>query len=180
MTAITALRRLLTAGWAVAVFGLIGLAVWSHLASPIIVAGTSMEPAIPIGSVVMPGSSNPDEIRIDDVVTVVADNGVMITHRVTRVVDVPEGRFFELKGDANPRPDPALVPVRAVVGRIDTQLPYVGYPLSFLAMPSGIVSLAAALGTLLIAIWLIEDLERGARSAAVAPGAARTPHGASA
>jgi len=180
MAAITALRRLLTAGWAVAVVGLVVLAVWSHLTSPIILAGTSMEPAIPLGSVVVPGTSNPDEIRIDDVVTIVADNGVMVTHRVTRVVDVPEGRFFELKGDANPRPDAALVPGRAVLGRVDVHLPYVGYLLWFLSMPSGIVSLMAALGGLLIGIWLVEDLEKRARSAAVVPVAARTSRVASA
>lgn len=156
---VTSLRRVVTVAWLVAVLALIGLAAWSHLASLVVVAGSSMEPAVARGSVVRPASVDPGTIAAGDILTVGADNGVVITHRVVRAIDLPEGRFFELKGDANKRPDAELVPERAVIGRVDIQIPYAGYVLALLGLPSGFISVLAALGMMLVGIWLLEDVE---------------------
>lgn len=177
---ITGLRRALTAAWVLMVVSLIGLAAWSHLSSLIIVAGGSMEPAVPQGALIRPAVVNPGGIEAGDVLTVKADNGVLITHRVTRVLDLPEGRFFELRGDANPSPDPNLVPARAVMGRIDLQVPYAGYVLALLSMPSGLVFLVCALGVVLVGIWLLEDLAPGARRTVRSPAVAKAAHGSTA
>jgi signal peptidase I len=156
---ITALRRTLTVVWALMVVALIGLAAWSHLASLIVVAGGSMQPALPVGAVIMPEAADADEIVPGDILTVRADNGVILTHRVTRVLDLAEGRFFELKGDANLTPDPELVPAGAMVGRVDSHVPFAGYALGLLSIPSGLAFLLAALATLLVGIWLLEEVE---------------------
>jgi signal peptidase len=161
---VTALRRLLGAVWAVVVISLIGLAAWSHLASLVVITGGSMSPAVPAGSVIGPAAVAPGELVAGDILTVKADNGVILTHRVARVVDLPEGRFFELKGDANTTADPELVPARAVMGRVDGYLPIAGYALAMLSTPGGLVSVLAALGMLLVCIWLFEDIEAGIRS----------------
>ena len=160
---ITALRRALTAVWAAMVVSLICLAAWSNLASLVVITGGSMTPAVPAGAVVAPTSVNASKIVAGDILTVAADNGVILTHRVARVLDLPEGRFFELKGDANVTPDAGLVPARAVSGRVDSYLPYAGFVLALLSVPSGLVFILAALGMLLVGIWLLEEAEVGTR-----------------
>jgi signal peptidase I len=175
---ITALRRALTVMWAVMVVSLIALAAWSHLAPLIVVAGSSMQPALPAGAVILPDAVDADEVVAGDVLTVRADNGVILTHRVTRVLDLPEGRFFELKGDANATPDPGLVPARAIVGRVDRHVPVVGYVLGLISMPSGLVFMLAGLATLLVGIWLLEEIELATTKTArhrAAPAAAHLP-----
>ena len=174
---ITALRRALTAAWAVMVISLVCLAAWSHLASLVVITGGSMEPAVPVGAVISPTAVNTDEIVAGDILTVAATNGVVLTHRVARVVDLPEGRFFELKGDANVTPDPELVPAGSVVGRVDSYLPYAGFALALLSMPSGLVFILAALGTVLVGIWLMEDAEMGSRSRVRSDASPKAAHG---
>lgn len=174
---ITGLRRALTAVWVVMIISLTALAAWSHFASPIVIAGRSMEPAVPLGSLAVPSAIEPEDIVAGDIMTVRADNGVILTHRVARVMDLPEGRFLELKGDANSSPDPNLVPARAVMGRVDLQVPYAGFVLALLSMPSGLVSVLCALGALLVGIWLLEDFEGGVGRTVDSGATARAAHG---
>ena len=140
----------------------------SHL---YIVGGGSMEPAIPVGALVIATPADPARIAIGDVVTVRGQDGVVITHRVSRVVDGPAGRSFELKGDANPTPDAALVSAGAVVGTVDRSVPLAGYVQAFLSTSTGMVSALALLVALLLAYLSLEMLERLARQTPVsAPG----------
>ena len=174
---ITALRRAIGAVWAVLVVSLIGLAVWSHMASLVVITGGSMAPAVPSGAVIGPAAVDPGDLVAGDIVTVKADNGVILTHRVMRVVDLPEGRFFELKGDANATADPQLVPARALMGRVDGYLPIAGYALALLSTPSGLVSVLAGLGMLLVCIWLVEDIEVGLRNEVGHRATTKAAHG---
>ena len=174
---VTIVRRALAAAWAVAVVALIGLAAWSHLASLIVITGGSMAPAVPAGAVIGPAAVEPGDVVAGDILTIKADNGVIVTHRVIRVVDIPEGRFFELMGDANVTPDPELVPARAVMGRVDGYLPYAGFALALLSVPSGLVFMLAALGTVLVCIWLLEDVELEVRSGMRQGATARAARG---
>jgi len=172
--AITALRRGLVAAWWMAVAGLIGLALWSHLATVYVVRGASMAPAIPLGSVVSATRVAPTEIVPGDVIVIGTDSGLVVTHRVTRALDRADGRFFELKGDANATPDPVLVPARAVVGRVETAVPILGYLVAMLSELSGLVAVLAVLGMILMAVWWLEDLEVGHSPVR---GEVRTAHG---
>lgn len=174
---VTALRRTLCVAWALAVAALIALAAWSHLASLVVITGGSMDPAVPAGAVIGPAVVDPGDVVAGDILTVKADNGVILTHRVTRVIDLPEGRFFKLKGDANITPDPELAPARSVMGRVDGYLPYAGYALALLSMPSGLIFMLSALGTVLVGIWLLEDYEVGVRSGARRGATARAARG---
>ena len=139
-----------------------------------IIIGGSMEPSIPIGSLVMATRTDALTVAVGDVVTIRADNGVVYTHRVSRVVDLPEGRFFETKGDANERPDGGLVPARAIVGTAAQYLPYAGYARSFLSTVTGLVAAVAGLGALLLLYVLLGLL---VPSAPAAPAPARKPAG---
>jgi signal peptidase len=139
-----------------------------------VIGGGSMEPSIPLGSLVVATRTDPMTIAVGDVVTIRADNGIVITHRVSRVIDKPEGRFFELKGDANLAADASLVPARAILGAADRFVPFAGFAQVFLSNASGLLATASLLGALLLAFLLLDKLEPSARAA---PGHPREPIG---
>jgi signal peptidase len=139
-----------------------------------IVVGGSMEPSIPLGSLVVTTPTDATTVAVGDAVTIRADNGVVITHRVNRVVDLPEGRFFELKGDANLTADSALVPARAVVGAARQYVPYAGYAQEFLSHLAGMVAALAVLAVLLLFYMLLGLLEPATHGI---PAQAREPIG---
>lgn len=153
------LRHLLEAVWLLGLSGLIGLAAFAHLGNAFVIRGGSMEPAIPLGSLVLATSVPTEELRPGDTVTIRAENGVVVTHRVVDVIDQNGARFLRIRGDANKTPDPALVPSSAVVGRVATVLPVAGYLVAMMSTPTGLLSLGSLLAALMIAIWLIEDAE---------------------
>jgi len=159
LTVVTIARRCLTLAWLLVVAGLIALAAVTHLATTFVIQGSSMQPAIPFGSLIVVAPASADAVRVGDVVAIRADNGVVISHRVTRTVDLASERSYEIKGDANPTPDPILVPERAVIGRVALSLPYAGFAAAMLGSPSGLVSLLAMVATGLLLILLVEQLE---------------------
>jgi signal peptidase len=134
---------------------LIGFAAVTNLApltgrEVFVIIGGSMEPAIPLGALVVATPTDPLAIAAGDVITLRADNGTVVTHRVIRVSDGSDGRSFETRGDANGSPDAGLVPGRSVVGVVSHHLPYGGYAREFLASVPGMVTAIAALGTLFL------------------------------
>ncbi|HEV8252669.1 MAG TPA: signal peptidase I [Candidatus Limnocylindria bacterium] len=159
LTVVTIARRSLTLGWLLLVAGLIGLAAVTHMATTFVIQGSSMQPAIPFGSLIVVAPASPDAVRVGDVVTIRADNGAVVSHRVTRRVDLGSERMYEVKGDANPTPDPVLIPERSVIGRVALTLPYAGFVAAMLGTPSGVVSLLATVATGLLLILLVEQLE---------------------
>lgn len=92
-----------------------------------IVSG-SMEPAIPVGSVIYVKYEEPKEIQEGDVIAFFSGTSV-IAHRVTenRII---EG-VFVTKGDANPLEDLTNVSYRDVIGVVRAHFPLVG---SYLAV----------------------------------------------
>jgi signal peptidase len=146
---------------------LIGFSLFTHIApltgrQLFIVGGGSMEPSIPLGSLVIVTRTDAMKVAVGDVVTIRADNGVVFTHRVTRVVDLQDGRFFETKGDANQARDGGLVPARAIVGAADQWIPFAGYAQGFLSKVQGMIAALSLLGTLLLLYLLLEMLEPSA------------------
>jgi len=177
---ITYLRRSIALAWFASLCALLGLALASHVAphtghTLLIIRGASMEPAIPLGALVALRSVDSQSVSIGDIVTTRADNGVLVTHRVAEIVDPGAERLLRLRGDANPTPDTALVPAAAVVGRVSSFAPLAGYALFLLSVPSGILACLSMLGALLLAYWLVEDMELAARATKRPPSAARPP-----
>ena len=56
-------------------------------------------------------------------------------------------------------------------------VPFVGFVLALLSMPSGLVFILAALGMLLVGIWLLEEAEAGARSGVRRDATTKAAHG---
>ena len=83
----------------------------------------SMEPAIPVGSVVYVKAADPAEIREDDVIAF-NSMGTVVTHRVTRN-NVVEGEFVT-KGDANEAEDLWTVDYDDLIGKVTFHAPVLG------------------------------------------------------
>lgn len=143
-----------------------------------IVGGSSMEPAIGLGAAVIIAPVSADELRIGDVVSLRAgDKNAIFTHRIVSVVDRPDGRWIGTKGDANAEPDPTIIPASAVIGRSELSIPYAGYLLQLLSIPTGVLFLVGLAATLLAAAWLLETLElERARGPVAAPDPADDPN----
>ena len=94
----------------------------------------SMEPAIPVGSVIYVRAAKPEEICPGDVISFYQD-GMVVAHRVI------ENRLlvgeFVTKGDANPREDPQTVPYASFIGLVTAHIPYIGSLLYLLAGTAG-------------------------------------------
>jgi signal peptidase len=130
---------------------------------PLVIRGGSMAPAIPLGALVDVAHVGPADLAADDVVTFEGANGVLVTHRINRIVQLPDGLYIETKGDANEHPDPVLLPASAVTGRVDFSLPLLGFLMFMLTTLAGFGSIVCLALTLLIAILLLEDLEKEER-----------------
>jgi signal peptidase len=124
--------------------------------STLVVAGGSMEPAIPAGAAIVIVAVARHDIAVGDVVSVrTTAASATFTHRVTRLVERDGERWLETKGDANPDADPALVPAASVVGRVELTVPYAGYVLRLLSTPIGVVFVVSLAATLLVAGRLV-------------------------
>ena len=156
----------------------------------VVIRGGSMSPAIPLGSAVdvarvQPADLRPGDvvmlftnetasikivnIKSGDVVMLKAPNGTIVTHRVTRLVTLPDGLYVETKGDANQTADATLQPVSEIAGRVDFSSVGMGYVIYLLTLPTGMASVLALVMTLLFAVWLLEDLELDFAAGAAGP-----------
>jgi len=126
----------------------------------IIIGGSSMEPAIHLGSAVVISPVAASDLGVGDVVSLqVGEAKTVFTHRIVAIVDRPDGRWIRTKGDANSDPDPELVPASAVIGRVDVTIPAVGYLMALLSLPVGVLFVIGLAATLLAIAWLLESLE---------------------
>lgn len=123
----------------------------------IIIGGSSMTPAIPMGSVAIVEPVPAGAVGVGDVVSIRAGNGAVVTHRVVRVADRDGGAWFEIKGDANTEPDPVLVDSATMLGRVTATIPYAGYLLRFLSIPAAVVAVLGLGATLIVALYLLDD-----------------------
>lgn len=97
---------------------------------PLVVLSGSMEPTLPIGSVIYYTPVEESELKVGDVITFRPNGGEnMVTHRIHAIQD---GKI-ETKGDANEVVDPALIEYKDVVGKdLEVYIPYLGYYVRFI------------------------------------------------
>lgn len=153
------MRRLaeytMTAVLIVLIFAAIAAALLPHLGWRIdtVVSG-SMEPQIPVGSVLVTRPVADGEVGIGDIVTFLSPAGEhFISHRVIAVEGYREVRF-RTKGDANDGADPFTVSADAVAGKVWFHVPYAGYFCSFVKTPLGFILAIIMPGLALIALEL--------------------------
>jgi signal peptidase len=164
-TAVRWIRRLLDLALILLVVAVLGLVLAVNLGPRlghdfVVIRGSSMEPAIHLGAATEVSQVQPADLRPGDIVTMREADGVVVSHRITRIVQQPNGTFVETKGDANASVDPVLTPVSDVTGRVDFSIPVLGYLIYLLTLPIGVLSVLGLALTLLFAIWLLEDFEQ--------------------
>lgn len=131
----------------------------------LIVRSGSMEPTIPVGSLVIAQKQN--QYGVGDIVTydpsTVAQGcpdcrtgkESFVTHRIVAAI----GDNFWVQGDANASPDGSPVPYSAVVGKLQWTVPYAGFAVNFARTPVGF-SILIVFPALLIVIQEILAIGR--------------------
>ena len=95
-----------------------------------IVYSSSMEPAMPKGSLAAMSPVEPASLRVGDIIAYYHPRypNITVSHRIIEVID-GESLGFQTKGDANEVPDPFVVPAENVVGRVTWHIPQIGFTL---------------------------------------------------
>jgi signal peptidase I len=153
------------------------------------IAGGSMEPSIPLGSLVIVRPVAAEEIRVGDVITfqLVSGEPAVATHRVVAVGVAGDGsRTFTTRGDANAAPDADPVIPEQVRGVVQYAIPGIGWINAVLTgelrawlIPAAAIALFAYAGWMFVRAGLDH---RRRRAAARAPDlldpihAATAPH----
>jgi signal peptidase len=93
------------------------------------VQSPSMEPALPVGSLVVAVPVAADLLRVGDIITFRRPDHPeqLVTHRIARVERHGGRTFFVTRGDANSAVDGWLVPATGSGLRYAFRVPYLGY-----------------------------------------------------
>ena len=120
------------ARWFLVATGVAAIIILFFLYRPTVLGGNiryepvlsgSMEPTIPVGSLVIISPFDPDSLNVGDVICYRFSDTVLITHRIVYVTS--EG--FETRGDANEEIDSKIVDKSQVVGSVLFSIPFLGY-----------------------------------------------------
>lgn len=130
-----------------------------------IVLSSSMEPAIPVGAVVVTVPVPRNDLVSGDVITYqrAEEPDIAITHRIVRLTGVAGALIARTRGDANLVDDPWEVRLSETVLRVQGYVPLAGYVLMFAQSPSGRLVMIVAPALLLVAIWAFEQWQRRVR-----------------
>lgn len=135
---------------------------------PMVVTSGSMSPTIPAGSLAFARSAPADEVQVGDIVAVRRADGLRVMHRVVSAEPSGDHVALTLQGDANSTPDPEAYVVDRVLAE-KFHVPWLGYPVSWMATPGGLLGLGAAgCGLLLFSFRRTSTPRTGGRRAAVA------------
>ena len=119
----------------------------------------SMEPAIPVGSVVVLKPVDTETLKTGDIICFKLSEPTSITHRIINITN--EG--FTTKGDANEDPDQWTVKKENIIGKLVFTIPYIGYIDYFVRTPTGLILLIVLPAILIIIIEIrniIKELKK--------------------
>lgn len=122
-----------------------------------IVLTGSMAPAYPPGSLVYVQEVDTSELAVGDPITFRLTDELVATHRIAEVVGSGSDTRFRTKGDANSKPDAALVSASDVVGKVVLGLPYLGQLSAFVQTTKGKAA-AVAYGAFLLLMFILPEL----------------------
>lgn len=118
----------------------------------------SMEPNVPVASVVFVKSTPFEDIQKDDIITFWAAKDTAATHRVADINK--DEKYFTTKGDANEQADAKPVYYQNVIGKVYYHIPYAGYAISMLCHKSGVIFFAC-IGLALFGLSILADSSDG-------------------
>ena len=121
-----------------------------------VVVSGSMEPTIPVGSIVYSKASDPALMRAGDVIVFIdkSRGTTPITHRI--MTNNPFTGVITTKGDANENEDVNPVTYENVIGRVEAYVPRIGFTAAMFSTLLG--KIIAVL--LLLEGWLLTEIGR--------------------
>ena len=144
--------------------------------TPYAVLSGSMEPELPVGSLVYVRAVDPSEVVVGDTITFKLESGTLVTHEVYEID--ADAREFKTHGIANVdsegniSPDAAPVPWLSLVGSVVACVPLLGYVNVFVTQPPGVFMVIAGVAVVIgvsIVIELVGAGRHDKREAAHAP-----------
>lgn len=124
---------------------------------PLSVLSGSMQPLLDPGDMIIVRDTNPQDVKVGDVITYLVDSKTLVTHRVIDIFEENGDKSFKTQGDANNTADPNLVSSSNLVGKLSFNIPYGGYVASFAKSPKGFI-LFIIFPTIILIGLLIKDL----------------------
>jgi len=125
----------------------------------------SMTPGINPGDIVVSTEINPEEIKINDIITFayLENPNKCITHRVVNITNENSIIEFQTQGDANEEPDQKIVQSEELIGKVEVVIPYLGYLPYYAKSPIGFITLILIPGILIIVSesWKIAKIKMG-------------------
>ena len=125
------------------------------------VVSGSMEPTYSVGDLIYVKSAKPEDIKVDDVITFVLNEDLVVaTHRV---VDIDqENQCFITKGDYKNDQDPPDPPVhfKNLIGKPIFSIPLLGYVSDFIQHPPGSYITIGVMALLVAAVFLPDLLKK--------------------
>jgi signal peptidase len=131
-----------------------------------VIDGSSMEPAIPYGSMAYAREVPVEELVVGDVITFQPPPEYPVekpvTHRIVEIEETPDGRTFRTQGDNNATPDPWTMTLDGPTqARVAFHLAYVGY--IYIALSIWWVRfLLITVPAVALAVWIVAVLWREA------------------
>lgn len=128
-----------------------------------IVQSGSMEPALPLGSMIIVVPT--EEYREGDIITFGSDTREVIptTHRIISISAIEGKMVYRVKGDANENEDLKSVEADEVIGKVIFHIPYLGYILDLAKKPIGFALLIGIPAFLVIIDELTKIYREGRR-----------------
>ena len=139
------------------------LSIWGDTRYEPVFTG-SMEPAIPVGSMVVIKPADPETLKVGDIICfkIESESATTVTHRIINMTS--EG--FRTKGDANEEPDQWIVRKENVIGKVIAVIPYIGYLGYFVRTPIGFILLIVIPASIIIIMEIrniIKELKKKTR-----------------
>lgn len=126
---------------------------------PFIVLSGSMETEIFKGDLIIVKITNPEELKIDDVIAFRDAEGTVTTHRIIDIIEKDENKYFVTKGDNNSSQDQNLVGVNDVEGIYVTKITGLGNVFNALAKPTTIVILVLII-TIIFSLGILKSAKK--------------------
>lgn len=144
--------------------------------TPYAVLSGSMEPELPVGSLIYVKHVDPTEVHVGDAITFRLESGTLVTHEVYEI-DAAAHEFkthgiANVDAQRNISPDAAPVPWSSLVGSVVACVPLLGYVNVFVTRPPGVFMVIAGVAVVIGVSIVIELVGAGGhekREAAHAP-----------
>lgn len=94
----------------------------------IAIASNSMKPIYSRGDAIIYEKVDPNDLEVGDILVFQNKEGLIITHRITKIWKQGDGYYYTTKGDNNNTEDAFNPTKKDIIGRVKYKIKYLGYP----------------------------------------------------